>query len=92
MEKEKVGDISMKSDLEIANETKMLEIKKIAKKLNLSDNEYELYGKYKAKVDFSVFNRPSKNGKVILVPPSHQQVLGKEKRQHVLALLKRYIN
>ena len=56
-----------KSDLEIANETKMLEIKKVAKKLNLTEDDYELYGKYKAKVDFSVFNRPSKNGKVILV-------------------------
>ena len=56
-----------KTDLQIAQETKMKNIKQIAKKLGLSEDEYDCYGKYKAKVDFNVFNRPSKNGKVILV-------------------------
>ena len=56
-----------KSDLEIAQETKMKPIKQVAKKLNLSEENYEPYGKYKAKIDFNVFNKESKNGKVILV-------------------------
>ncbi|MCI5744764.1 MAG: formate--tetrahydrofolate ligase [Erysipelotrichaceae bacterium] len=56
-----------KSDLEIARETKMRKIADIAKEIGLSEDEYDCYGKYKAKIDFSVFNKPSKNGKVILV-------------------------
>lgn len=56
-----------KTDLQIAQETKMEHIKNIAKKLGLNEDEYDCYGKYKAKVDFNIFNRPSKNGKVILV-------------------------
>lgn len=59
--------MAYKTDLEIAQETKMRPIEKIAKKLHLEKENYELYGKYKAKVDFNIFNRPSKNGKVILV-------------------------
>ena len=56
-----------KTDLHIAQETKMENINLIAKKLGLKEEEYDCYGKYKAKVDFNIFNRPSKNGKVILV-------------------------
>ena len=56
-----------KSDLQIAQETKMENINVIAKKLGLEEENYDCYGKYKAKIDFNVFDRPSKNGKVILV-------------------------
>lgn len=56
-----------KTDLQIAQETKMEHIKNIAAKLGLTEEEYDCYGKYKAKVDFNIFNRPSKNGKVVLV-------------------------
>lgn len=57
-----------KSDLEIAQETKMKPIKEIAKRLKLKEDEYEPYGKYKAKLDFSILKqKESKNGKVILV-------------------------
>ena len=56
-----------KSDLEIAQETKMEHITSIAKKLGLKEEEFDCYGKYKAKVDFNIFDRPSRNGKVILV-------------------------
>lgn len=59
--------MEFKTDLEIAQETKMQNINKIAKKLGLSENDYDCYGKYKAKVDFNIFNKPSKNGKVVLV-------------------------
>jgi len=60
-------NMGYKSDLEIAQEAKMKKINSIAKKLDLTQDEYDCYGKYKAKVNFNVFDRPSKNGKVILV-------------------------
>ena len=56
-----------KSDLQIAQEAKMKNINEIAKKLDLTEDEYDCYGKYKAKINFDVFKKPSKNGKVILV-------------------------
>ena len=56
-----------KSDLEIASSVKMRQIKDVAAELGLTEDEYDCYGKYKAKIDFNVFNKPSKNGKVVLV-------------------------
>ncbi len=40
----------MKSDIEIANSVKLLPITQIAKKLDISDDELELYGNFKAKI------------------------------------------
>ena len=40
----------MKTDVEIAQEAEMQDIRKIAEKLEISEDELELYGKYKAKV------------------------------------------
>ena len=40
----------MKTDIQIATEAKMLPIKEIATKLDITDDELELYGKYKAKI------------------------------------------
>ena len=59
--------MAYKTDLQIAQETKMENINVIAKKLGLEEENYDCYGKYKAKIDFNVFNKPSRNGKVILV-------------------------
>ena len=41
----------MLSDLEIAQLAEIKPIKEIAKKINLSEDDLELYGKYKAKID-----------------------------------------
>lgn len=57
----------MKTDIEIAQSTKMEEISKIAKKLGLKKEEISLYGNYKAKIDYNVANKKPQNGKVILV-------------------------
>ena len=57
----------MKSDIEIAQEAKAQHIFEIAKKVNLSEDEIEYYGKYKAKIDLSVLERKAKDGKLILV-------------------------
>ena len=43
----------MLTDLEIAQRAKILPIKEIAKKINLDEDDLELYGKYKAKVDLN---------------------------------------
>ncbi len=47
----------MKSDIEIAQEAKMLPIMDIAREMGLEEDEVELYGKYKAKVTLDVLNR-----------------------------------
>ena len=55
----------MKTDIEIAQSAVMQPIEKIAAKLGL--NEIEPYGKYKAKINLSVMNAKTKDGKLILV-------------------------
>ena len=59
----------MKTDVEIAQEAEMRPIQEIAEKLGISDDELELYGKYKAKVALSAWERVKEqpNGKLILV-------------------------
>lgn len=47
----------MKSDIEIAQEAKMLPIIEIAKGMGLEEDEVELFGKHKAKVNLSVLER-----------------------------------
>ena len=57
------------SDIEIAQQTKLEPITAIAKQVGLTDDDLELYGKYKAKISFDAIKRLSKNedGKLILV-------------------------
>ena len=47
----------MLSDLEIAQKARMKPIREIANKLGIRDDELELYGNYKAKVDLKVLDR-----------------------------------
>jgi len=59
----------MLTDIEIAQQAEMKNIKEVAKKLDISEDDLDLYGKYKAKLSdeliASVQNNP--NGKLILV-------------------------
>ena len=49
-----------KSDIEIAQEAKLKDIREIASKLELNEDDIELYGKFKAKVDNNLLRtRPS---------------------------------
>ncbi len=59
----------MLTDIEIAQNAKMLKIGEIAHKLGISDEEIEPYGHYKAKLSQSLINRTANNpdGKLILV-------------------------
>ncbi|WP_303148903.1 formate--tetrahydrofolate ligase [uncultured Megasphaera sp.] len=57
------------SDIEIAQQTKLEPITAIAKQVGLTDDDLELYGKYKAKISFDAIKRLLKNedGKLVLV-------------------------
>ncbi len=59
----------MKTDVQIAQEAKMLPITEVAKKLGIEEDELELYGKYKAKVSLDVLKRleDKPSAKLILV-------------------------
>lgn len=58
-----------KSDIEIAQSAKLLPIEKIAEKAGIDPEYIELYGKYKAKLDFNYLDKlkDKKDGKLILV-------------------------
>ncbi len=56
------------SDIEIAQATPMQPITEIAKRAEIDDKYVELYGRYKAKVDYALLNESERrDGKLILV-------------------------
>ena len=59
----------MLSDIEIAQEAQMVHIREVAAKLDIPEDDLELYGKYKAKLSDELIRRVSdrKDGKLILV-------------------------
>ncbi len=59
----------MKSDIEIARESKMMPIVEIAERLNIEDSYLEPYGRYKAKISDKLTDKlqDKKDGKLILV-------------------------
>lgn len=59
----------MKTDIQIAQEANMVHIKEVAKKLGISEEELDLYGKYKAKLSDELIKRieNKEDGKLVLV-------------------------
>ncbi|ODN30812.1 formate--tetrahydrofolate ligase [Fervidobacterium thailandense] len=59
----------MLSDIEIARNAKLVDIRKIAAELGLQEDDVKLYGKYIAKIDHRLLKKLSErpNGKLILV-------------------------
>ena len=56
------------TDLEIAQKAQMLPIREVAKKLNISEDDLDPYGKYKAKLPLYLINAEKmKNSKLVLV-------------------------
>ena len=56
------------TDLEIAQKAQMLPIREVAKKLNISEDDLDPYGKYKAKLPLHLINTEKmKNSKLVLV-------------------------
>ena len=68
-------------DVEIARNTKLERINKIAEKIGILDDELETYGKYKTKISLNAFKRleSKKDGKLILVTAINPTPLGEGK-------------
>ncbi len=78
----------MLTDVQIAQNAKMEPIVKIAAKLNLNEDDLELYGKYKAKVSLETINRLSneKDGKLVLVTAINPTPAGEGKTTTMIGL------
>ena len=78
----------MKSDIEIAQAAVMKPILEIAQNLDLQEDEIESYGKYKAKINLSVWNRlqDKPNGKLILVTAINPTPAGEGKTTTTVGL------
>ena len=59
--------MKFKSDIEIAQESQPLHIREIGKKIGLSEDDLDLYGKYKAKVDYNLIKIDADNKKAKLI-------------------------
>lgn len=76
-------------DIEIARNTKLENIMDIAKKAGIEEEELELYGKYKAKIDNEkIFDRliNKKDGKLVLVTSINPTPLGEGKTTMAIGL------
>ncbi|UZJ76997.1 formate--tetrahydrofolate ligase [Fictibacillus sp. KU28468] len=62
-------EVKHKSDIEIAQEANMLRIEEIAAQLNIQEEDWEPYGRYKAKLSLGLFDKlkTKQEGKVVLV-------------------------
>ncbi len=72
------------TDLEIAQSCQMKNIKEIASKLGLNEDDLELYGKYKAKIDLKYSKNPK--GKLILVTAINPTSAGEGKSTTTIGL------
>ncbi len=61
--------MEIKTDIQIAQEAEMKDIREIAEKAGVDEKYLELYGKYKAKVDYNILDdmKDKEDGKLILV-------------------------
>ena len=75
-----------KSDIEIAQETELMPIEAIAEKLGLTRDDIELYGNYKAKIDYTKFNKKEDKAKLILVTAITPTPAGEGKTTTVVGL------
>lgn len=72
------------ADIDIARSVELERITDIAKKINIDEENLELYGKYKAKISKKVYQEieNKKDGKLILVTAMSPTPLGDEKQQY----------
>ena len=75
-------------DVEIARNTKLERIEKIAEKIGILEEELESYGKYKAKISLKAYNRlkNKRDGKLILVTAINPTPLGEGKTTMAIGL------
>ena len=79
----------MLSDIDIANNSKILNIKDVASKLDIPLDYLEYYGNDKAKIDLKIFNslKNKENGKLILVTAITPTPLGEGKSTTSIGLV-----
>ncbi|MCQ2085165.1 MAG: formate--tetrahydrofolate ligase, partial [archaeon] len=80
----------MKSDIEIAESAPVKNIKEIAAKIGLTEDDLELFGKYVAKVPLNVLDRIGKDkedGKLILVTAVTPTPAGEGKTVTTISLI-----
>lgn len=78
----------MKTDVQIAQEAKMLHIKEVAEKVGLSEEDLELYGNHKAKVSLDVLEKmkDKPDGKLVLVTAINPTPAGEGKSTVTIGL------
>ena len=98
--------MGFKSDIEIAQEAVASDIRKIAEKMGLTEDDLELYGKYKAKLDYNLLKKPGGDREMVdilalVLQHDEQAVLsavdmalksGVPTKTHVLNLLHRLVD
>ena len=75
-----------KSDIEIAQETELLPIEEVAAKIGLTRKDLELYGNYKAKLDYTELSKKKDKAKLILVTAITPTPAGEGKTTTVVGL------
>lgn len=76
-----------KSDIEIAQATKMQHITEVAKTAGIDPKYLEQYGNYKAKVDYNILNEtPQRSGKLVLVTAINPTPAGEGKTTTTIGL------
>ena len=79
--------MSFKSDIEIAQETTMQPITEVAKTAGIDEKYLEQYGKYKAKVDYSILKEETHTqGKLVLVTAINPTPAGEGKTTTTVGL------
>ncbi len=79
--------MSFKSDIEIAQETTMQPITEVAKAAGIDEKYLEQYGKYKAKVDYSILKEETHTqGKLVLVTAINPTPAGEGKTTTTVGL------
>ena len=80
--------MGVKSDIEIAQEAQMLDIREVAAKVGVAEDDLELYGKYKAKISDDLYSKleNKKDGKLILVTAINPTPAGEGKTTITIGL------
>ncbi|MEG1802786.1 MAG: formate--tetrahydrofolate ligase [Lachnospiraceae bacterium] len=78
----------MKTDIEIAQDSKLEHIREVAGRIGISEDDLELYGKYKAKISDELIEKTKNNpdGKLILVTAINPTPAGEGKTTTTVGL------
>ncbi|WP_281532588.1 formate--tetrahydrofolate ligase [Anaerocolumna aminovalerica] len=78
----------MKTDIQIAQDVKLVHIKEVASKLDIKEDDLEYYGKYKAKLSDELWDKvkDNKDGKLVLVTAINPTPAGEGKTTTTVGL------